>query len=49
MNQPIFEIYQEVNGKYTFRLRAVNNEIVAIGGRYKTKTQCINGIKEHLL
>ena len=50
MNQPIFEIFQDVYGKYKFRLRAVNNEIVAIGGGYKTKSECIKGVnavKEH--
>lgn len=50
MNQPIFEIYQGVYGKYKFRLRGTNNKIVAIGEGYKTKSECIdavNSVKEH--
>lgn len=49
MNQPIFEIYQDVYGKYKFRLRGTNNKIVAIGEGYKTKSKCIdavNSVKE---
>jgi len=50
MSDPIFEIYQDAPGKFKFRLRATNNEIVAIGKGYKTKSMCIKGInalKEH--
>ena len=50
MSDPIFEIYQDAPGKFKFRLRSKNNEIVAIGDGYKTKSMCINGInalKEH--
>ena len=50
MSEPIYEIYQDVHGKYKFRLRATNSEIVAVGEGYKTKSECINGInavKEH--
>ncbi len=44
MNQPIFEIYQDVYGKYKFRLRGTNNGIVAIGEGYKTKSECIDAV-----
>ena len=44
MNEPIFEIYQGAHGKFKFRLRAINNKIVAIGEGYKTKSGCISGI-----
>jgi len=50
MSEPTYEIYQDAQGKYKFRLRAINNEIVAIGEGYKTKSSCIGGInavKEH--
>jgi uncharacterized protein YegP (UPF0339 family) len=50
MNQPIFELYKDVYGKYKFRLRGTTNKIVAIGGGYKTKSACIeavNSIKAH--
>lgn len=49
MNQPRFEIYQDVFGKFRFRLRAINNGIVAIGEGYKTKSECVeavNSVKE---
>ncbi len=44
MNQPTFEIYQDVYGKYKFRLRATNNGIVAIGEGYKTKSECVDAV-----
>jgi len=44
MNTPTFEIYQDVYGKYKFRLRAINNGIVAIGEGYKTKSECIDAV-----
>jgi len=44
MNEPIFEIYQDAQGKFKFRLRGINNKIVAIGEGYKTKARCIHGI-----
>jgi len=50
MNQAVFEIYQDVFGRYKFRLRGTNNRIVAIGEGYKTKSECVdavNSVKEH--
>jgi uncharacterized protein YegP (UPF0339 family) len=50
LNQAKFEIYQDVFRRYKFRLRDTNNQIVAIGEGYKTKSECINAInsvKEH--
>jgi uncharacterized protein YegP (UPF0339 family) len=44
LHEPIYEIYQDVNGKFRFRLRGISNKILAIGEGYKTKTRCINGI-----
>ncbi|MFX0200369.1 MAG: YegP family protein [Candidatus Hodarchaeota archaeon] len=44
MNIPTFEIYQDIYGKFKFRLRAINNGIVAIGEGYKTKSECINAV-----
>ena len=49
MKQPIFEIFQDVYGKYKFRLRCTNDRIVAIGEGYKKKSDCIeavNSLKE---
>jgi len=39
-----FEIYKDVAGKFRFRLRAPNNEVVAVGEGYETKASCINGV-----
>ena len=44
MSEPIYEIYQDAQGKFKFRLRGISNKIVAIGEGYKTKSGCINGI-----
>lgn len=32
-------------GKYRFRLRATNNEIVAVSEAYESKASCVNGVK----
>jgi uncharacterized protein YegP (UPF0339 family) len=50
LNQAKFEIYQDVFGRYKFRLRGTDNRIIAIGEEYKTKSECIdavNSVKEH--
>ena len=44
-NQPRFEIYKDVSGQYRFRLRASNNEIIAVSEAYTSKVACRNGIK----
>lgn len=45
MAKPRFEIYKDVSGKFRFRLRAPNNEIVALGEGYTTKNACLNGVE----
>ena len=40
-----FEIYKDASGQFRFRLRAANNEIIAISEAYTTKAGCMNGIK----
>jgi len=40
-----FEIYKDAGGQFRFRLRAANNEIIAISEAYTTKPACKNGIK----
>lgn len=40
-----FEIYKDSAGKFRFRLRAVNNEIIAVSEAYESKASCENGIK----
>jgi uncharacterized protein YegP (UPF0339 family) len=39
-----FELYKDAKGKYRFRLKASNGEIIAIGEAYESKKSAINGI-----
>ena len=39
-----FYIYIDEAGEYRWRLRAPNNEIIAVGEGYNTKQGCQNGI-----
>jgi uncharacterized protein YegP (UPF0339 family) len=39
-----FELYVDNAGKYRFRLRAPNNEIIAVSEAYKSKDGALNGI-----
>lgn len=40
-----FEVYVDKAGKYRFRLKAANGEIIAIGESYSTKAACLSGIE----
>ncbi|HUU74929.1 MAG TPA: YegP family protein [Methanoregulaceae archaeon] len=40
-----FEVYPDKEGKYRFRLKAPNGEIIAIGQGYKSKESCLKGIE----
>lgn len=39
-----FEIYKDKAGKWRFRLKAGNGEIIAVGEAYESKAACENGI-----
>jgi hypothetical protein len=39
-----FEVYQDGNGDYRFRLKARNGQVIATGEGYSTKKACLNGI-----
>lgn len=41
---PKFELYTDKAGKFRFRLKAGNGEIIAVSGSYKVKSDCLNGI-----
>lgn len=41
----MFEVYQDANNKWRFRLKAANGEIIAVGEAYETKQGCLNGIQ----
>ena len=40
-----FEVYSDASGQFRFRLRAANNEIIAVSEAYTTKAACMNGIE----
>jgi len=42
---PKFEIYIDNAGKFRFRLKAANGEVIAVGEAYESKDGCKNGIE----
>ena len=44
MAQPQFEIYKDSAGKFRWRLRDANGEIIAASEAYEAKAGCENGI-----
>ena len=46
MPEPKFEIYKDAAGKFRFRLRAANNEIIAASEAYESKSGCKNGCRD---
>jgi hypothetical protein len=40
-----FEMYKDAGGKYRFRLKAANGEVIAVGEAYESKAGCQNGIE----
>jgi len=42
---PKFEIYKDAAGKFRFRLKAPNGEIIATGEAYESKDGCTKGIE----
>lgn len=45
MAEPIFEWYKDKVGKYRFRLKAANGEIIAVSEGYASKEGCVGGIE----
>ena len=45
VKHPKFEVYEDKGGKFRFRLKARNGEIILASQGYKTKDTCINGIE----
>jgi uncharacterized protein len=43
--EPLFEWYKDKAGKFRFRLKAANGEIIATGESYSSKEGCVNGIE----
>ena len=40
----MFEVYKDKSGKFRFRLRAKNGEIICAGQSYTTRSGCVKGI-----
>lgn len=40
-----FEVYEDKAGKFRFRLKASNGQIIAVGEPYESKASAINGIE----
>jgi uncharacterized protein len=45
VTEPVFEWYTDIAGKYRFRLKATNGEIIAVSEAYNSKESCIVGIE----
>ena len=45
MPEPVFEWYVDNAGKYRFRLKAANGEMIATGEGYASKQGCLEGIE----
>jgi uncharacterized protein len=43
--EPVFEWYKDIAGKYRFRLKAANGEIIAVSEAYSSKEGCVSGIE----
>jgi len=42
---PVFEWYKDKAGKYRFRLKAANGEIITVSEGYNAKDDCEDGIE----
>jgi len=40
-----FEVYADKSGKYRFRLKASNGQVIASGQGYASKESCLKGIE----
>lgn len=40
-----FEVYEDKSGKFRFRLKAGNGEIIAMGEAYESKAGCLKGVE----
>jgi uncharacterized protein len=45
VSEPVFEWYTDKAGKYRFRLKAANGEIIAVSEGYNSKEGCVDGIE----
>lgn len=40
-----FEVYKDAAGKFRFRLKASNGQVIATGEAYESKASALNGIE----
>jgi len=40
-----FEVYKDKRDEFRWRLKADNNQVIAVGEGYTTKAACLNGIE----
>jgi len=40
-----YELYKDKSGKYRFRLKASNGQVIAVGEAYETKASAVKGIE----
>ena len=40
-----FEVYKDAAGKFRFRLKASNGQIIAVGEAYESMASCMNGVE----
>ena len=40
-----FELYKDAAGKFRFRLKAGNGQVIAVGEAYENKSAAMNGIE----
>ncbi|MBP1822990.1 DUF1508 domain-containing protein [Mycobacterium sp. OAE908] len=40
-----FELFNDKAGKYRFRLKAANGEVIAVGEAYESKASAKNGVE----
>jgi len=45
MPEQVFEWYKDKAGKFRFKLKAANGEIIAVSEAYSSKDACVNGIE----
>ncbi len=45
MPEPVFEWYKDKVGKFRFRLKAANGEVIAVSEGYNSKEGCVKGIE----
>jgi uncharacterized protein len=45
LSEPLYELFLDKTGKYRFRLKAANGEIIAVSEAYSSKDKCVAGIE----